>query len=133
MIVIVSKDEEFLMQCKKSIYFPKVYFMTSKILNFGDILELFFCSQDRRREIIAEYDEEIKQELADIKAAYEKKTQTEKSIRQKLEKEVEYCRLHHTQTKSGDVKKELNTDIKKLLEEKEAKILQLEKELIQVC
>lgn len=70
--------------------------------------------------------------MADIKAAYEKKTQTEKSIRQKLEKDVEYCRQHHMKSKTGDVKREINSDIKKLLEEKEAKILQLEKELIQV-
>lgn len=91
------------------------------------------CFQAHRLQILAEYDEKIKLELEDIKAAYEKKTQTEKSIRQKLEKEVEFCRLNHaTQSKAGDAKKDLNADIKKLLEEKEAKILQLEKELIQV-
>ena len=94
---------------------------------------------------MAEYDEEIKQELASIKAAYEKKEQTETNIRLKLEKELEYCRRHHVSAKSQvssnagacgkgkDGKAEMNVDIKKLLEEKEAKILQLEKELIQVC
>jgi len=93
---------------------------------------MWFVFQDRRREIIAEYDEEIKLELADIKAAYEKKTHTEMNIRKKLEKEVEFCRLNHVQSKDKEGKRELNNDIKKLLDEKEAKILQLEKELIQV-
>ena len=93
---------------------------------------MWFVFQDRRREIIAEYDEEIKLELADIKAAYEKKTHTEMNIRKKLEKEVEFCRLNHVQSTDKEGKRELNNDIKKLLDEKEAKILQLEKELIQV-
>ena len=71
-----------------------------------------------------------------MKEAYEKKEQTEKSVRQKLEKELEYCRTHHKQQgtlgKKSDPKKDLNADIKRLLDEKEAKILQLEKEVIQV-
>ncbi|KAH3870548.1 uncharacterized protein LOC127868309 isoform X2 [Dreissena polymorpha] len=99
--------------------------------------------EERRQQLLAEYDEEIKQELASIKAAYEKKEQTETNIRLKLEKELEYCRRHHVSAKSQvssnagacgkgkDGKAEMNVDIKKLLEEKEAKILQLEKELIQ--
>jgi len=96
-----------------------------------------YLVQEQRQLILAEYDEEIKQELASIKAAYEKKEQTERNIRTKLEKEIEYCRRHHGPTMGaqggrGDAQTDGRTDMKKLLEEKEAKILQLEKELIQV-
>ena len=97
--------------------------------------------QAQRQQIIAEYDEEIQKELASIKAVYEKKEQTEKNIREKLEKELTYCRTHHSQQsqqgtlgnkKAESTKKDLNADIKRMLDEKEAKILQLEKELIAV-
>ncbi|XP_052783867.1 angiomotin-like protein 1 isoform X2 [Mya arenaria] len=91
--------------------------------------------EEQRQQLLADYDEEIKQELSSIKAAYEKKEQTERNIRQKLEKELEFCRANHSQHSSlgrgMEPKGDLNSDIKKLLEEKEAKILQLEKELIQ--
>ncbi|KAL4220743.1 angiomotin [Mactra antiquata] len=91
--------------------------------------------ETHRQEIIAEYDEQIQKELASIKSVYEKKEQTEKNIRQKLENEVEFCRVNHThqgvQGKKNDPKRDLNADMKKKLDEKEAKILQLEKELIQ--
>lgn len=96
----------------------------------------FSYFQCHRQEILSEYDEQIQQELASLKEAHEKKEQTEKQIRQKLEKELEYCRAHHKQGtlgKKSDLKKDLNSDIKRVLDEKEAKILQLEKEVIQVC
>lgn len=88
----------------------------------------------QRQQILSEYDQQIQEELASLKEAYEKKEQTEKSIRQKLDKELEYCRSHHKQGtlgKKSDTKKDLNSDIKRMLDEKEAKILQLEKEVIQ--
>lgn len=87
-----------------------------------------------RQQILSDYDQKIQEELASLKEAYEKREQTEKQIRQKLEKELEYCRTHHKQVLSGkksDSKKDLNSDIKRMLDEKEAKILQLEKEVIQ--
>ena len=87
-------------------------------------------------QIIAEYDEQIQTELASIKAAYEKKDQTEKRIRQTLERDLEFCRQHHSKQNvvhtKMDSKKDLSTDVRKMLDEKEAKILQLEKELIKV-
>lgn len=99
-------------------------------------LRKYLPFQVHRQQIIAEYDEQIQKELSSIKAAYEKKEQTEKSIRQKLEKDLEYCRQNHgqlnTKGRKTDQKRDLNADIKKMLDEKEAKILQLEKELIQV-
>lgn len=87
--------------------------------------------QTHSQEMMAEYDQKIQLEFMTIKEAYEKSEQTERSIRQKLEKEVEFCRLNHGQGKKGDAKRDLSADIKKMLDEKEAKILQLEKELIQ--
>ena len=92
-------------------------------------------SQCQRQQLLSDYDEQIQEELASLKEAYEKREQTERQIRQKLEKELEYCRAHHKQGTLGkktDSKKDLNSDIKRVLDEKEAKILQLEKEVIQV-
>lgn len=90
--------------------------------------------ENQQKQILADYDEAIQMELASIKAAYEKKEQTEKQIREKLEKEVEYCRRQHSlqgnMGKSMDNRQSMNAETKKMLEEKEAKILQLEKELI---
>lgn len=90
--------------------------------------------EECQRQQFSEYDQQIQEEITSLKEAYEKKEQTEKSVRQKLEKELEYCRTHHKQGtlgKKSDSKKDLNSDIKRLLDEKEAKILQLEKEVIQ--
>ena len=101
-----------------------------------DLKTILLIFQTHRQQIIAEYDEQIQKELSSIKAAYEKKELTERSIRQKLEKDMDYCRQNHghlsVKGRKTDPKRDMNADIKKVLDEKEAKILQLEKELIQV-
>ncbi|XP_045201300.2 angiomotin-like isoform X2 [Mercenaria mercenaria] len=106
-----------------------------EILRSVQANQLRMDEEAHRQQIIAEYDEQIQKELSSIKAAYEKKELTERSIRQKLEKDMEHCRQNHGQLivkgRKADPKRDLNADIKKMLDEKEAKILQLEKELIQ--
>ncbi|KAL3846484.1 hypothetical protein ACJMK2_017471 [Sinanodonta woodiana] len=87
----------------------------------------------RRRHMCSDNAEKIQQELVLLKSAYNKKEQLEKQFRIKLEREIETLRSQQ-KTSSLGRKTESNSDImsmKRQLDEKEAKILQLEKEIIQ--
>ncbi|KAK3590009.1 hypothetical protein CHS0354_035039 [Potamilus streckersoni] len=87
----------------------------------------------RRRHMCSENAEKIQQELAVLRSAYNRKEQLEKQFRLKLEREIETLRSQQ-KTSSLGRKTDSSSDImsmKRQLDEKEAKILQLEKEIIQ--